>query len=332
MKTLVLTKFSKTPMQAMALTEGPLPRVAPSQVLVRMRAAALNPADLHIASGEMKLMSPVKPPFALGVDGAGVVESDGRRFRKGDRVMVYTGLVHCGTLAEVMALPEDRLAPVPEGWSEAEAAAAPLALLVATKVLDRTAAKPGERMLVTAAGGPVGAAVTALAVARGLHVHGLGSGADEAYVRSLGAKDYTDYRTGTVRALGRHFDIALDCLGGKVFDDAAAVIRPGGRIVSLKVMTGTEDMEAMGMRVPGLMKLLLPLVFRKQRKAAERAGARLIGLASHQDGAALERAAELAARAGYRPRIDSLHPLADFASAFARLAAHPRGKVVVSIA
>jgi NADPH:quinone reductase-like Zn-dependent oxidoreductase len=331
LKAYVLQKFSKTPVDAMALTDLPEPRAAAGQVLVRMVAAALNPADLHIASGEMKMMSPVKPPFALGVDGAGVVESDGAKFKRGQRVMCYTGLVHCGTLAEVMAVPESWLAPVPEGWSMEEAAAAPLALLVACKVLDRTGAKQGESILVQGAGGPVGAATVALAAGRGLVVHGSGSGADEDYVRSQGAAGYTDYRKGSVRDLGRRFDIALDSLGGKVFGDCVAVIERGGRIVSLKAMTGTADMEAMGMKIPGLMKLLLPLVFRGPRKAAERAGARLIGLASHQDGATLMRAIEGAVAAGHRPRMDSVHSLDAAGEAIRRLAANPRGKVVVRI-
>ena len=331
MKALILQKFSKTPVKAMALTDWPEPRPAAGQVLVRMAAAALNPADLHIASGEMKMMSPVKPPFALGVDGAGVVESDGARFKKGQRVMFYTGLVLCGTLAEVMVVPEAWLAPVPEGWSMEVAAAAPLGLLVAHKVLDRAGAKAGESILVQGAGGPVGAATVALAAARGLQVHGSGSGADEAYVRGLGASGYTDYRKGSVRDLGQRFDIALDSLGGKVFDDCVFVIKRGGRIVSLKVMTGTDDMDSMGMRIPGFMRLLLPLVFRKPRKAAERAGARLIGLASFQDGVALSRATEAAVAANHRPRIDSTFTLADHGAAFARLGTNPRGKVVVRL-
>ena len=91
MKALILQKFSKFLVEAMMLAERPEPRQAAGQVLVRVDAAALNPAGLHIASGEMKMMSPVKPPFVLGVDGAGVVDSDGARFRKGQRVMFYTG-------------------------------------------------------------------------------------------------------------------------------------------------------------------------------------------------------------------------------------------------
>ena len=331
MKALILNRFSKTLAGAVTLSDRPEPQPAAGQVLVRMAAAALNPADLHIANGEMKMMSPVKPPFVLGVDGAGGVDSDGLRFKKGQRVMVYTGLVHCGTLAEVMAVPESWLAPVPEGWTMEEAAAAPLAVLVAHKVLDRAGAKAGDSILVQGAGGPVGAATVALAAARGLQVHGSGAGADETYVRGLGAADYTDYRRGSVRDLGRPFDIALDSLGGKVFEDCVAVIKRGGRIISLKAMTGTEDMDAMGMKIPGVMRLLLPLVFRKPRKAAERAGARLIGLASYQDGAALTRAAEAAVAASYRPRIDSTFALADHDAAFARLGANPRGKVVVRI-
>jgi len=331
MKALILRRFSKSPAEAMVLADWPEPHAASGQVLVRMAAAALNPADLHIASGEMKMMSPMKPPFVLGVDGAGVVESHGARFKKGQRVMFYTGLVHSGTLAEVMAVPEEWLAPVPEGWTMEEAAAAPLALLVAQKVLDRAGAKAGESILVQGAGGPVGAATVALAAARGLQVYGSGSGADEAYVRGLGAKGYTDYRKGAVRDPGQRFDIALDSLGGKVFDDCVSVIKRGGRIVSLKAMTGTDDMDAMGMKIPGFMRLLLPLVFRKPRKAAERAGAKLIGLASYQDGAALSRAAEAAMAANHRTRIDCTFALADHAAAFARLGANPRGKVVVRL-
>lgn len=329
MKALILQKFSKVP--AIAVADWPKPQPGPGQVLVRLAAAGLNPADLHIASGDMQMMSPRKPPFPLGVDGAGVVESDGARFRRGDRVMFYTGLVHCGTLAEAMAVPESWLAPVPEGWSLDEAAAAPLALLVAQKVLDRAGAKAGESLFVPGAGGPVGAAVVALAVARGLSVHASGSGADEAYVRGLGAVGFSDYRQGQVRDLGRRFDIAFDSLGGQVFDDCLALIRRGGRIVSLKAMTGTADIEAMGMQVPMVLRPLLPILFRRPRKAAEKAGARLIGLASFADGAALGLAAEAAAKAGHRVRIDSTFQLAQVDQAFARLGAGPRGKVVVRI-
>lgn len=331
MKALTLSRFSKTPLDAMALTDRPEPQPKPGEVLLHMRAAGLNPADLHIAQGQMKIMSPVKPPLVLGVDGAGVVASDSRHFKAGQRVMLYTGLVHSGTLAEVAAFPEAWLAPVPEGWSDAEAGAAPLALLVAQKVLDRAGAEAGERLLVNGAGGPVGAATVALAVARGLQVHGSGAAADEAYVRSLGATGYSDYRKTPVCDLGRRFDIALDSLGGAVFHDSLATLKPGGRIVSLKAMTGTQDLEAMGMRLNPLLRLLLPLAFRKTAKAAQRAQVRLIGLASQQDGTTLAQAVAAAQAAGYRPRIDSTHALTDYCSAFTRLTANPRGKVVASI-
>ncbi|MFZ4670269.1 MAG: NADP-dependent oxidoreductase [Microthrixaceae bacterium] len=333
MRALILDRFGKDPLANLSLRETIDPTAASGHVLVRMTAAALNPSDLHIASGEMKMMSPRKPPFPLGVDGAGVVDSDGHRFRTGDRVMFYTGLVHCGTVAEAMAVPEDWLAPVPQGWTASEAAAAPLALLVAYRTLERSRARAGERLLVHGAGGAVGAATVALAHGRGLTVCGSGSGADETYVRDLGASAYIDYRTGSVRDAGERFDIVLDGFGGNVLEDSAAVVNQGGRIVSLKAMTGTDDMDAQGMKIPSPMKLLMPLVFRKPRKLAEKAGATLIGIASFPDGAALEHAATEAVNAGFRPRIDRDYPLDRAIEAVRHFAtSNPRGKVVIHTA
>ena len=74
MKALTLTQYQKVGFDAVRLKDLPSPEPLPHQVRVRMRAAAFNPADLHIISGEMKGMSPAKPPFAIGVDGAGLVE------------------------------------------------------------------------------------------------------------------------------------------------------------------------------------------------------------------------------------------------------------------
>jgi NADPH:quinone reductase-like Zn-dependent oxidoreductase len=196
--------------------------------------------------------------------------------------------------------------------------AAPLALLVACKVLER-------------AGGPVGAATVSLAAARGLSVHGVGSGADEDYVRSLRARGLTDYRSASARALSQRFDIVLDDFGGNSLADSCAVVKSGGRIVSLKAMTDTDDMEAQGMKVPWFLKLLMPLAFREPRKLAESSGARLIGLAPFPDGESLARAADEALAVGYRPRNDSEVALDDALAAFTRLQSTPRGKVVVRL-
>ncbi len=332
MKSLLLTKFSKIFFNALDVAEVPPPQISDGCATVRMAAAALNPADLHIASGEMKMFSPKRPPFALGVDGAGIVISDGKHFKTGDRVMFYTGLVHCGTLAEQMSVPEDWLAPVPTSWTDAEAAAAPLALLVAFKALERTKAKKGESILVSGAGGPVGAATIALAKYRGLNVYGLGSPDDEAYVKSLGAETFASYRSPSTSLPLKSFDILLDCFGGKTMDLACKSVKPGGRIVSLKAMTGIEDMEAQGMRIPFIIKLLIPIIFRRARKAAERSNAKLIGLASYPDGTALSKVAQEAVSAGFRPRIDTEFTLLDYKSAFERLGSHPRGKVIVKLA
>ena len=158
MQALTLFRFEKSGLHGMALQAQPVPQPQAHQVLVRMKAAAFNPADLHIASGEMKMMSPVKPPFVLGVDGAGVVEQVGaavRGFAAGDAVFFYTGLVHCGTVGEYMAVDAQALAHKPEGWSFEQAAASALAMLCANLSLSRAGVKTGQRVLVGGGGGGV---------------------------------------------------------------------------------------------------------------------------------------------------------------------------------
>ena len=126
MQALTLTRFQKRGFDAAVLQDVAKPEPQAQQVRVRMRAAAFNPADLHIISGEMKMMSPVKPPFALGVDGAGVVDAVGTNVRGwavGDEVFFYTGLVHGGTMAEYAVVDAAWLATQRDGQGELATAA-----------------------------------------------------------------------------------------------------------------------------------------------------------------------------------------------------------------
>lgn len=333
MQTLQVKKFKKGSLDFVGMVDVAKPEPGPGQIRIRMQAAALNPADLHIAEGELAMMSPIKPPFALGVDGAGSVDAVGAgvtTWSKGQQVAFYTGLVHCGTLSEYMIVTSDMLAERPEGWSASEAAAGALALLVAKKTLDRAAVQPEEEVLVLGGGGSVGAATIALAGARGAKVTATGSGKDRNYVLGLGAEAFCDYRTDDITAQGKVFDAALDGFGGKMHDQCLAVLKPGGRLVSLKVMTALDDMLAMGMAPNGLIRMLMPLVFRRPVKAAQKARVKLIGLASFQDGRAL--AGAFAEAGTFRPRIADTYPFVKAEAALQALkTAHSAGKIVVKL-
>lgn len=336
MQALVLTKHQKTGFDTVALTDIAPPQPTANQVLVRMKAAAFNPADLHIISGEMKPMSPNKIPLVLGVDGAGIVEAVGtavRDFQVGDEVMFYTGLVWSGTVAEYLAVDANACAPKPSSWSFEQAAAAALGLLCAHLALTRAQVRRGQRILIHGGGGAVGAAAIMLAHQRGAIVDTTASTIDADYLQSLGAKTVFDYKTQALNSLPQaHYDMVLDGMGGDTFLQSLPLIKKGGSLASLKVMTGLEDMERMGMKVPSIFKLLMPLMFRKYIKAAAKRGIKLYGIATYQDGNNLANVTHIATQTGYLPRIDKIFALSEAKAAleyFAR--GKPRGKVVVSM-
>ena len=334
MKALVLEKHIKNGFGSVGVRDTKHPSPLSQQVLVRIRAATLNPADLHIITGEMKMMSPNKTPFVLGVEGAGIVEQVGigvKGLQKGDEVMFYTGLVWSGTIAEYIAVEAGACAKKPTGLSFEQAAASSLGLLCANLSLTRGGASSGKRLLVHGGGGAVGAAAIALAKHMGVTVDTTANGADEDYLKSLGADVVYDYKTQPLTSLPKaRYDIVLDGMGGEVFLQSLPLLKQGGTIVSLKVMTGLEDMLSQGMKIPGIVKLLMPFMFRKFTKAAAKAKVNLVGVATYQDGATLEKMAHTATHIGYRPRIDKVFEFADSKAALEYFASKkPRGKVVV---
>ncbi|MFZ1343958.1 NADP-dependent oxidoreductase [Thiothrix eikelboomii] len=336
MQALVLTKHQKTGFDTIALTDIAQPHPTVNQVLVRIKAAAFNPADLHIISGEMKPMSPNKVPFVLGVDGAGIVEAIGtavRDFKVGDEVMFYTGLVWSGTVAEYLAVEASACAKKPSNWSFEQAAAAALGLLCAHLALARAQVQRGQRILVHGGGGAVGAAAIMLAHQKGVIVDTTANATDTDYLYSLGAKTVFDYKTQALNSLPQaHYDMVLDGMGGDTFLQSLPLIKKGGSIASLKVMTELGDMERMGMKVPGIFKLLMPLIFRKFTRAAAKAGIKLYGIATYQDGKTLAAVTHLAEQTAYLPRIDKAFALSEAKAALEYFAkGKPRGKVVVSI-
>lgn len=336
MQALVLTKHQKMGFDTVTLTNLAPPQPTANQVLVRMKAAAFNPADLLIISGEMKPISPNKVPFVLGVDGAGIVEAVGTAvhdFKVGDEVMFYTGLVWSGTVAEYLAVDANACAPKPSSWSFEQAAAAALGLLCAHLALARTQVRQGQRILVHGGGGAVGAAAIMLAHQQGVIVDTIANAADTAYLQSLGAKTVFDYKTQALNSLPQaHYDMVLEGMGGDTLLQSLPLIKRGGSIASLKVMTELEDMKRMGMKVPAIFKLLLSLMFRKYTKAATKMGIKLYGIATYQDGKTLAAVTQIAKQTGYLPRIDKTFALSEAKAALEYFAkGKPRGKVVVSL-
>nr|WBO81948.1 NADP-dependent oxidoreductase [Streptomyces sp. SBE_14.2] len=223
--------------------ERPSPR--PNEILVRVRAAGVNPTDWkHRENGGFL----GKPPFVLGWDVSGVVEEVGigvARFRPGDEVfgMLPYPYGH-GSHAEYVTGPARAFALKPAVIDHVQGGALPLVSLTAWQALVETAGlQEGQRVLVHAAAGGVGHVAVQIAKARGAHVIGTASEGKHELLRTLGADELIDYRSADFAEVAKDVDVVLDTIGGDYSLRSLRVLRPGGIVVSILPVGSAEFYE-----------------------------------------------------------------------------------------
>ena len=225
--------------------ELPVPEIRhDTDVLVRLRAAGLNPIDAKLRQNPGSYAMPL--PVVLGFDGAGVVEATGKavtRFAPGDEVYFchpsFGG--RSGSYAAYTVVPEILLARKPARLSFTEAAAVPLALITAWESLfDRANVQAGQKVLVHGGAGGVGHLAIQLAKHAGADVCATVSSETKAsFVNSLGADEHIYYRDEDFAQAvlrwtdGQGVDVALDTVGGQTFEQTFAAVHYGGLVVSL---------------------------------------------------------------------------------------------------
>ena len=222
------------------LTDRPLPKVGPGEVLVRVRSAAVNPVDWKLMAGGLDaLMDTIFPAIPAGTWRASSSRwaSTPRSSRSVTRSspMRARTYVHGGTFADYVSLPVRTVAPKPRVLSWDEAAGLPLAGLTAYQVLTRLGLSAGETVLVHGAAGGVGSLGVQIARSLGARVIGTASERNHEALRALGAEpvEYGDGLAERVRALAPEgVDLVADFVGG-VVDVTTAVLRPGGRHASI---------------------------------------------------------------------------------------------------
>lgn len=245
--------------EVLKLVEVERPAPGPTEVLVRVHAAGVNPTDWkHRASGGFL----GKPPFVLGWDVSGVVEATGigaALHKPGDEVygMLRYPFSH-GSFAEYVVAPARTFAAKPRGITHVQAAALPLAALTAWQALVDTAGlRSGQRVLIHAAAGGVGHLAVQIAKARGAYVIGTASAGKHDLLRELGADELIDYRTTDFAEAVRDVDVVLDTMGGDHGERSLATMRPGGVIVSivLSVLDAglVDKAAALGMRAEDIL-------------------------------------------------------------------------------
>ena len=219
----------------LATLEKPVPRG--DEVLIRIRAAAVNPLDWHYMRGLpylMRLDSGLGVPNdqRMGVDFAGVVEAvgpDAKRFGVGDRV--FGGVD--GAFAEyVLASEAGTIAAIPDDVAFEQAAALPVAAVTALQALrDRGEVGPGDKVLINGASGGVGTYAVQIAKAMGAEVHGVCSTRNVELVQSLGADRVFDYRNEDYTESDERYDVIVDMVGNHSVGSNQRMLKPDGRLV-----------------------------------------------------------------------------------------------------
>jgi NADPH:quinone reductase-like Zn-dependent oxidoreductase len=291
---------------------GTLPKPSPGsvEILVRVRAAGINPVDFKTRRSGGPLG---RPPFTVGWDVAGVVEEIGygvTRFAVGDRVFgmpKFPG--EAAAYAEFVVAPSRQFALIPDGVDFVQAAALPLAGLTAWQsLIDFAGVAEGQRVLILAAAGGVGSLAVQLAKEAGAHVIGTARAKHHEYLTGLGADELIDYTETDVGATVRDVDVVLDLVGGATGVDSVPCLRDGGLIIT--VPSGTN---------------LGPL------KQAAAGRVRVSAFLVEPDRLGMDRLAELAGAGKLTARVARTYPLADAAVGHDAAEAGPEGKIVLTV-
>lgn len=333
MKAIVHTRYGDAE-DALELRDVDEPTIGDGELLVRVRAASVNPYDWHVMTGLpyfMRLQTGLRTPKrqGTGADFAGIVEATGgnvTRFRPGDEVygivdgdVPGTPLLQLGTFAEYVKVSEEWAEPKPARLSFEEAAAVPLAALTALQGLCRFGdVRPGQEVLVNGASGGVGTFAVQMAKAFGARVTGVCSTRNVDLVRSLGADHVVDYTREDYTHAAGSYDLMLDNVGNRSLSENRRVVKPGGRYL---VSFGQIRHRWLG---PMAYILRMSIVSRF-------VGQTMRTLDQERSTEDLPEVTELIEAGTVTPVIDRTYPLIEAPDALHYLGGeHARGKVVVT--
>jgi NADPH:quinone reductase-like Zn-dependent oxidoreductase len=228
--------------EVLQLEDVPTPEPADGQVLIRVRAASVNPADWKARRGGRSRQLPT----ILGSDVSGSVElSRVEDFTEGDEVF---GFAASGGYAQYAAADPIGIASKPAGLSHEQAAALPVAGLTAWQSLfERAGLEHGQTALIVGAAGGVGHLAVQFARHAGAHVIATGSLRNRDFVMGLGADEYVDYSQQDVAETVRGVDVALDTVGGET-TELLAVLREGGILVTIAAAAPEDGARERGVR------------------------------------------------------------------------------------
>ena len=326
MKALQTIKYGEIK-DSVAFNEVGKPAVTANDVLIEVRAAAINPIDKSIILGNLQALLPLPTPFTSAYDVSGVVVEKGNDvggFEIGDLVYSRVPQEQMGTLAEFVAVNSAAVSKKPGNISFEEAASLPLAGLTALQSLEYAGIKKNDKVLIHAGSGGVGSFAIQYAKAKGAYVYTTTSTSNVGWVKELGADRVIDYKTEDYKSIAKDLDIVFDTLGQKYSLESFEVVKPGGMVVSV---VGPLD-EATA-KMFGMMDYKLP---KELANASRDRGAVYKFIFMHPNGAHLNEIKSMVEDEEIKPIIDKVYPFSESIEALIHLASgRAKGKIVVKI-
>jgi len=326
-----ITKYSKR--ITAKVNDIPIPEISDNEVLVKVKVAAVNPLEMLIITGSVKLIQNYEFPLTLGNELTGVIEKIGKKvrgFKVGDTIYSRLPLTKIGAFAEYAAIDADAIWILPANLDFVTGATAPLTGLTAYQGLhEELEAKAGETVFIPGGSGSFGQMAIPIAKAMGLKV--IVSGNPQARERTIeiGADQYIDYTTENYWELLSNIDYVIDTLGSDEFENELSIIKPGGRLLSLR--TGPNKRFAEDYGFPGWKQKLFAVVGSKYDKKAKKKGVQYRFIFVRSDGAQLEKLKKIIEENRIVPAVDPTEfRIEDIDKALNLVAqGHTKGKVVI---
>jgi alcohol dehydrogenase len=291
---------------AIEISDQPIPNVGAQDVLIRVRAASVNPVDYKIRDGQLKTMIALKFPLILGSDCAGVVEKCGvdvRNFKPGDAVYARLEKERIGSYAEFAVANETSVALKPANFDFKQAAAIPLAGLTAWQALiDIGKLKAGQKVLIHAGSGGVGTFAIQIAKHLGAFVATTCSARNVDLMKSLGADVVIDYKAQKFDSLLSDYDLVFDTLSGETQHRSFSILKRGGTLVTIAGIPTAEFGREWG--VNPIVRMFLSLKNRTSTKLALAGGVNFKYLFMHPSGDQLREITKLAEAGKLKPVLD----------------------------
>lgn len=326
MKALQLVKYGEIK-DSLAFNEVNKPTIQATDVLIEVRAAAINPIDKSIILGNLQGLIPIPFPSTTAYDVSGIVVEKGdevSNFEIGDLVYARVPQEQMGTIAEYVAVNNIAVSKKPGNISFEEAASIPLAGLTALQSLEHVGIKANDKVLIHAGSGGVGSFAIQYAKAKGAYVYTTTSTNNVQWVKALGADRVIDYKTEDYKTIVTDADIVFDTLGQHYTLEAFQVVKQGGKIVSVVGPLDEESARMFGMADYKLPEELAQLIRKKE--------ASYTFIFMHPNGSHLGEIKSLIEDDKIKPIIDTVYPFSESIEAFTHLATgRAKGKIVINI-